>query len=80
MDISLIDKIVALAHADDDIRAVILEGSLAAHFQVDELSDYDINIYARKYASYLEDDQWMRQVGDVLLYQDVLSWEKMAYG
>ena len=63
------DQIIALAHANDDIRAVILEGSLAVHFQVDELSDYDINIYARNYESYLKYDQWMSQIGDVLLYQ-----------
>ena len=69
MDTSLIDKIVAFAQADEDIRAVILEGSLAAHFQVDELSDYDINIYALNYEHYLADDRWMSQIGDVLLYQ-----------
>jgi len=44
---TLIEKIIALAHADEDIRAIILEGSLAAGFQVDELSDYDVNIYIR---------------------------------
>jgi len=69
MNKPLIDKIIALAHADEDIRAVILEGSLAVHLQVDELSDYDINIYARDYEKYLVDDRWMSQIGQVLLYQ-----------
>jgi aminoglycoside 6-adenylyltransferase len=69
MNTSLIDKIIALAHADDDIRAIILEGSFAAHFQVDELSDYDVNIYALNYEKYLLDDRWMSQIGQVLLYQ-----------
>ena len=66
---TLIEKIIALAHADEDIRAIILEGSLAAGFQVDELSDYDVNIYALDFKKYLVDDRWMSQIGDVLLYQ-----------
>ncbi len=69
MDSDIIDKIVALANADDAIRAVVLEGSLAAGFQVDELSDYDINIFARDYERYLVDDRWMASIGPVLLYQ-----------
>ena len=69
MNTSLIDKIIALAHVDDDIRAIILEGSFAARFQVDELSDYDVNIYALNYEKYLRDDRWMSQIGQVLLYQ-----------
>jgi aminoglycoside 6-adenylyltransferase len=69
MSTSLLDKVIALADADEDIRVVILEGSLASGFRVDELSDYDINIYARDAVKYLDDDQWLRQIGDVLLYQ-----------
>jgi aminoglycoside 6-adenylyltransferase len=69
MNTSLIDKIIALARVDNDIRAIILEGSFAAHFQVDELSDYDVNIYALNYEKYLMDDRWMSQIGQVLLYQ-----------
>jgi|GEM_PF-669332 len=69
MNISLIDKIVAFAQVEENIRAVILEGSFATHSQVDELSDYDINIYALDYEHYLSDDRWMSQIGDVLLYQ-----------
>lgn len=69
MNMSLVDKIVAFARADEDIRAVILEGSFAVHFQVDELSDYDINIYALNFEHYLLDDRWLSRIGDVLLYQ-----------
>jgi len=65
----MIDKITALAHADPDIRAVILEGSLAVNSQVDELSDYDVNIFSRNFDKYLADDRWMRHIGEVLLYQ-----------
>ena len=69
MDAGLLDKIVTFALADEDIRAVILEGSLATGALVDELSDYDINIYARRYEPYLRDDRWMSRFGEVLLYQ-----------
>ena len=66
---TLIDKLTALAQADPDIRAVVLEGSLAVNSQVDELSDYDVNIFAVNYDRYLADDAWMSQFGPVLVYQ-----------
>ena len=66
---TLIDKITAFAQADPDIRAAILEGSLAVSSHVDELSDYDINIFASSYEKYLADDTWMSQFGPVLVYQ-----------
>ena len=69
MDTALIERIVALAQADEDIRAVILEGSLVSGGQVDELSDYDINVFTRDCGRYLTDDRWMEQIGDVLVYQ-----------
>jgi aminoglycoside 6-adenylyltransferase len=69
MDEGLLEKIVNFASADDSIRAVILEGSLAVGDQVDALSDYDINIYAHSFEHYLNDDGWMSQFGEVLLYQ-----------
>jgi aminoglycoside 6-adenylyltransferase len=69
MDRALIERIVALAEADGDIRAVILEGSIVTGGTVDELSDYDINIYGRDLEQYLDDDRWMVQIGEVLVYQ-----------
>jgi len=69
MDQALVDRIVGLAQEDDDIRAVILEGSIVAGGQVDELSDYDINVFTRDCARYLTDDRWMGQIGEVLVYQ-----------
>ena len=66
---AMIDRITAFAYADPDIRAIILEGSLAVNSQVDELSDYDVNIFALRYDKYLADDAWMNQFGPVLVYQ-----------
>ncbi len=65
----ILDKIVSLAQEDGDIRAVILEGSITTCVQVDELSDYDVNLFSRNYVNYLLDDRWMSRIGEVLLYQ-----------
>lgn len=69
MEQSILDKIIALSNADEQIRAVILEGSLTTGSYVDELSDYDVNIFAKRYDHYLDDDSWMEGIGTVLLYQ-----------
>ena len=69
MNTSLLDKVIVLANANEDIRAVILEGSLSTQFQADELSDYDINIYTCNAEKYLIDDRWLSQIGEVLLYK-----------
>jgi aminoglycoside 6-adenylyltransferase len=69
MKMSLLEKVIALADANEDVQAVILEGSLAAGFQVDELSDYDINVYTRNAAKYLDDDRWMARIGEVMVYE-----------
>jgi aminoglycoside 6-adenylyltransferase len=65
----ILDRIIELGNKDEDIRAVILEGSLAVNTQVDELSDYDINIFATHYEKYINDDSWLSQIGEVMLYQ-----------
>ena len=69
MTSEVLNKIITFGYTDKDIRAVILEGSLAVGAQVDALSDYDINIYARSFEGYLTADRWMSQFGEVLLYQ-----------
>lgn len=69
MDEAVIQKFRDFAMADEAIRAVILEGSLAAGKFVDDLSDYDVNIFTRDARPYLNDDQWLNQFGEVLIYQ-----------
>ncbi len=69
MNNALLAKVIALAESDEDIRAVILEGSFAVDAPVDELSDYDVNVYGRDCNKYLVDDKWMSRIGEVLLYQ-----------
>lgn len=69
MNFLLIEKIAAWAQADENIRAVILEGSFASHARVDELSDYDINVFTGNADKYLLKDHWLGQIGEVLIYQ-----------
>jgi hypothetical protein len=69
MNTFLIDNIVALAQEDEDIRTTILERSFSTHSHIDELSDYDVNVFARNYDKYLADDHWMSRIGEVMLYQ-----------
>ncbi len=65
----LLEKVIAFGNEDENIRSIILEGSKATGFQVDELSDYDINVFARDINRYLNDDAWMKRFGEVLIYQ-----------
>lgn len=69
MNNEIIAKLISFGESDDTIRAVILEGSLAAGKFVDDLSDYDVNIFTHDAKHYLKEDQWMNQFGKVLIYQ-----------
>jgi len=69
MDEAIIQKLKDFAMADEAIRAVILEGSHAVGKFVDDLSDYDVNIFTRDAEAWLKDDQWMNQFGKMLIYQ-----------
>jgi len=65
----LLEKFIAFGNEDKNIRAIILEGSRATGFHVDDLSDYDINIFARDIDRYLGDDAWIKRFGEVLIFQ-----------
>lgn len=69
MDQKILDNIIEFANADEDVRVVILEGSVATKSSIDELSDYDINIFSDHYEKYLDSDEWMWRLGEVLIYQ-----------
>ncbi|MBE3115544.1 MAG: aminoglycoside 6-adenylyltransferase [Actinobacteria bacterium] len=69
MNTQLLKSIINFAKNDENIRAIILEGSIAAQFQTDALSDYDLNLFCINYDSYLSNADWLDQFGKVLLYQ-----------
>lgn len=69
MNLEELEHVIAWAKADDNIRAVILEGSCATQYHEDALSDYDLNIYTHHPEQYLNDAQWIYDLGDVILYK-----------
>lgn len=58
--------LIAWATADDNIRLVVLTGSLARGEGVDPLSDLDIELYLRDPNLMLADRTWYGHFGDVL--------------
>jgi aminoglycoside 6-adenylyltransferase len=69
MPTDTLDRVIALAQADPNIRLAILEGSTAIGAHVDALSDYDVNFYTDHSEPYLTADAWMDAMGQVLVYQ-----------
>jgi len=65
----LLEKLIAFGNEDKNVRAIILEGSRATGFHVDDLSDYDINIFARDIDGYINGEAWIKRLGDVLILQ-----------
>lgn len=62
--------IVEWAEAEDNIRAVVVTGSVArGGDEVDEFSDLDIELYAVEPRPLLEDDDWYQPFGDVLVVE-----------
>jgi len=44
-----LEKIINWANSKDEIRALILSGSLTAKGKKDELSDYDIAVFGKNF-------------------------------
>jgi aminoglycoside 6-adenylyltransferase len=65
----IISRLESFGNADKSIRAVILEGSQSTGKFTDDLSDYDVNIFTNDAKVYMVNDQWLRQFGEVLIYQ-----------
>jgi aminoglycoside 6-adenylyltransferase len=66
----VLDNVVRWATSDDNVRAVVLEGSVARDDgSVDELSDLDIRLYVLEPATLLQSNDWFGQFGDVLVVE-----------
>jgi aminoglycoside 6-adenylyltransferase len=62
------ERILAWAHANDDIRMVILVGSRArSEHPGSEYSDLDLFVFTDQYESYLSNQRWIENFGTVLL-------------
>ena len=72
----MLEKVVSWANREDDIRAVVVTGSLArGDGSTDVFSDLDVQIIATDYARYIADDSWLDKLGEVWirfpLHEDV---------
>lgn len=66
----VLSSVVRWAEADSNVRAVVLEGSLARDDEtVDEWSDLDVRLYVTDTESLLRSSDWFEQFGDVLVVE-----------
>lgn len=63
----MLDKIIMWAKQQEQVRALILEGSLAKQQDVDELSDLDINVWFSGEVLFGKTVEWLAEIGDVLI-------------
>ena len=68
----VISDIVAWAEAEENIRVVVLVGSVGrADTVVDGLSDLDVQLYVTDPDRLLADPTWHEQFGDVLVVENL---------
>ena len=72
---SIFQNILSLATSDDQIRGVVMVGSRANNPDVDNLADFDIQLYSDDHSAYLENDAWLSDIAPVwicisLSYED----------
>ncbi|EUJ25107.1 hypothetical protein PGRAN_00155 [Listeria grandensis FSL F6-0971] len=63
----LLERIVAWGEEQAQVRALVLEGSLAKQQGIDELSDVDINVWYEGEISFGKTIPWLADIGDVLI-------------
>ena len=65
----ILNKIISWAEQEDEIRSLILIGSLAGKGSKDELSDYDISVFTTNPEKYAQDDSWFHNLGNVWVWE-----------
>jgi aminoglycoside 6-adenylyltransferase len=74
-----LNRIIAWAEAQPDIRAVVMTGSRARDdTSVDAVSDYDLELFTRNPSRY-ESDEWMAELGEVWVHLPTTSDEHEQY-
>ena len=71
--LKVLDEILEFAKKSDNIRAVVLQGSLANPInRIDDLSDLDPLFYVKDVSEFTDDDKWLNQFGQIItrLYDD----------
>ena len=69
MNQKVIDKLINWAKKEEPIRVLILTGSLAGKGPKDKLSDYDIAIFTNNIKKYADDDSWIHEIEEVIVYE-----------
>ena len=71
---TLLQRVVEWANRQPDIIALIITGSHARRDDmVDELSDYDLDVFATNPERYTSSAGWMREMGEVWVYLPLMS-------
>ncbi|MCF7792887.1 MAG: aminoglycoside 6-adenylyltransferase [Candidatus Cloacimonetes bacterium] len=65
----ILTNIIDWAETIDQIKVIILEGSLAAGEEKDELSDFDINLFVEDTEQFLQNDEWFTQFDEIVVFQ-----------
>lgn len=63
----LLARFVEYAKSDDNIRALILEGSSASNKKTDEFSDYDLSVISKEPEKLLNDNSWYENIEDIMV-------------
>jgi aminoglycoside 6-adenylyltransferase len=66
MDILL--KIINWVKLEPSIRTIILTGSRAEKTITDDFSDYDINIFCDDIYPYVQEDQWISSIENIVVH------------
>jgi len=67
----VLDQVGEWAAANDNVRLVVLTGSIALGDHVDELSDLDLELYVLDPAPLLDSREWYRRFGRVLAREEL---------
>ncbi len=73
-------KFVKYCENNDNIRALALQGSRVYGVEkIDMFSDYDLIMIVRDIKALTNDDQWVKQFGEILIMQKPSDWFKNPY-
>jgi aminoglycoside 6-adenylyltransferase len=66
----MMNIILSIAEQDERIRIVTLEGSRAnINIPKDEFQDYDITYFVSDMESFISNDDWLNQFGNIIMMQ-----------
>ncbi|MEH7121130.1 aminoglycoside 6-adenylyltransferase [Neobacillus vireti] len=78
-DKEMMDLILGIAKKDDRIRAVYMNGSRTnPNAPIDIFQDYDIVYVVRETASFLNDENWIRVFGEIIMKQEPDKMDQQA--